>query len=301
MRTTCATRRPFADGCKQGAALTRACSRPRTAAGYLARFGLHFGTRWPSFPHCVIPPVLYPILPHNRTGKRINKPWLNLSLVVGLVFMLAPPVLADFQAGRDAYGRGDYATALKEWRLLANQGHATAQFNLGLMYDYGKGVPQDYQEAAKWYRPVAEQGYTAAQNNLGSIYEHGKGVAQDYAEAMKWFRLSADQGYAAAQDNLGVMYNEGQGVPQDDQEAVRWYRLAAQQGYAKAQFHLGFMYALGHDVPQDYVLAHMWMNLAAAKGVKEAVKNRDFLEKRMTPAQLAEAQRLAREWRPKGK
>ncbi len=195
----------------------------------------------------------------------MKRTWLGLSIVVGLVFMLAVPTWADFQAGRDAYGRGDYATALKEWRLLANQGHATAQFNLGLMYDYGKGVPQDYQEAAKWYRPVAEQGYAAAQNNLGSIYEHGKGVAQDYAEAMKWFRLSADQGYAAAQDNLGVMYNEGQGVP------------------------------------QDYVLAHMWMNLAAAKGVQEAVKNRDILGKRMTPAQLAEAQRLARELTPTGK
>jgi len=97
------------------------------------------------------------------------------------------------------------------------------------------------------------------------------------------------------------MYEEGQGVPVDEQEAVRWYRLAAEQGDAAAQFNLGVMYAKGHGLPKDYVLAHMWMNLAAAKGVEGAVKACDFLEKHMTPAQLAEAQRKARERKVKGK
>ena len=90
------------------------------------------------------------------------------------------------------------------------------------------------------------------------------------------------------------------GGAQDYQEAVRWYRLAAEQDHASGQFSLGAMYIAGHGVPKDYVLAHMWMNLAAAKGVKEAVNGRDLLEKNMTPAQLAEAQRLAREWKAKG-
>jgi hypothetical protein len=100
------------------------------------------------------------------------------------------------------------------------------------------------------------------------------------------------------------MYYEGRGVPQDDAEAARWYRKAAEQGYAEAQFNLGSMYYHGYGVPQDYVQAHMWYKLATSKippgeGRDEAVKNRDIVAKRMTPAQISEAQKLAREWKPK--
>jgi len=110
----------------------------------------------------------------------------------------------------------------------------------------------------------------------------------------------AEQGYPLAQATLGLMYTEGEGVAQDYQEAVRWYRLAAEQDHASGQFSLGAMYIAGHGVPKDYVLAHMWVNLAAAKGIKRAVTARDLLEILMTPAQIAEAQRLAREWALKG-
>ena len=154
---------------------------------------------------------------------------LGLSIVVGLVLALAAPTWADHQAGLDAYKRGDYKAALKEFRLAAEQGDAQAQFELGVMYDEGQGVAQDYEEAARW------------------------------------FRLAAEQGHALAQNNLGVVYGKGQGVK------------------------------------QDYVIAHKWTNLAAANGVKEAVKRRDSLEEELTPSQLAEAKRLAREWKPKEK
>ena len=127
-------------------------------------------------------------------------------------------------------------------------------------------------------------------------YERG-----DYHTAMKGWRPLANQGDPLAQATLGLMYAEGEGVAQDYQEAVRWYRLAAEQDHASGQFSLGAMYIAGHGVPKDYVLAHMWMNMAAAKGVKKAGKGRDFLEILMTPAQLAEAQRLTREWKAKGK
>ena len=123
----------------------------------------------------------------------------------------------------------------------------------------------------------------------------------DYATALKEWRPLAEQGHANAQTNLGVMYNLGQGVPQDYNEAVRWYRLAAAQGYAYAQSLMGQMYDLGLGVPQDDVQAHMWLNLAAAQGNEEARTLRDKLAKLMTPAQIAEAQRLAREWTPKSK
>jgi len=129
---------------------------------------------------------------------------------------------------------------------------------------------------------------------MGSLYDNGYGVPQDDQEAVRWWRLAAEQGDAAAQFNLGVSYDQGRGVPQDYGEAVRWYRLAAEQGDAYAQFNLGDMYRLG--VLQDYVQAHMWYNLAAAQGQEQAPTLRDILAKHMTPEQIAEAQRLTREW-----
>jgi TPR repeat protein len=101
-----------------------------------------------------------------------------------------------------------------------------------------------------------------------------------------------------AQFNLGALYYDGHGVPQDYAAAVDWYRKAAEQGLAQAQGGLGVMYATGKGVAQDYVFAHMWFNLAAASGQKDSVKIRDVLAARMTPAQISEAQKLAREWKP---
>ena len=95
------------------------------------------------------------------------------------------------------------------------------------------------------------------------------------------------------------MYTIGQGVPQDYQEAVKWYRLAAEQGNASAQAGLGFMYSEGQGVVQDYILAHMWTNLAASQAGGMVVKLRDQIATFMTPQQIAEAQRLAREWKAK--
>ena len=77
---------------------------------------------------------------------------------------------------------------------------------------------------------------------------------------------------------------------------MKWFRLAAEQGYARAQYNLGFMYYNGEGVPQDYVQAHMWWNLAASKGNENGRKNRDIIAKKMTPVQITEAQRIAREW-----
>ncbi len=127
-------------------------------------------------------------------------------------------------------------------------------------------------------------------------YERG-----DYATALLIFRQLADQGHAKAQFNLGYMYNKGQGVPLDYAVAVRWLRKAADQGDAWAQVKLGLVYEEGEGVTQDYVQAHMWYNLSAAKGNYIAREAHDILAKLMTPAQITEAQRLAREWNPKGK
>ena len=109
-------------------------------------------------------------------------------------------------------------------------------------------------------------------------------------------RVRAGAGDAEAQRNLGGMYRNGNGVPQDNAEAARWYRLAADQGDVDAQINLAVMYEHGVGVPQDYVQAHMWSNLAAARGNEMALENRDMVAEQMTPADISEAQRLAREW-----
>jgi uncharacterized protein len=120
----------------------------------------------------------------------------------------------------------------------------------------------------------------------------------DYATALRLFRSLSDQGNALAQQRLGAMYERGLGVTEDYAEAVRWYRRAAGQGFAISQWALGTMYEYGYGVPQDYVQAHMWCNLSAAQGFNAATQCRAEVEKAMTPAQVAEAQKLAREWKP---
>ena len=145
---------------------------------------------------------------------------------------------------------------------------------------------------------AAQQGNFPAQAKLGTMYATGQGVAQDYTEAVKWFRKAAEQGESISQNNLGAMYATGQGVPQNHEEAVNWFRKAADQGQAEGQLFLGWMYCNGQGVLQDYVQAHMWFNLAASQGSKDAIKKRDLLTESMTPAQLAQAQDMARNWRP---
>jgi uncharacterized protein len=204
-----------------------------------------------------------------------------------------------YEDGSDAYARDDYATALRLWRPLAEQGNRDAQTAVGMMYWHGDGVTQDYKEAAKWFRLAAAQGDVMAQSVLGDMYHDGQGVIQDYKEAANWYRLAAEQGNAEAQYNLGVMYEEGQGVIQDLREAVKWIRLSAGQGHALAQENLGFMYVSGQGVRRDIVRAYMWFSLAASKlsgdDGKHATNNRDRAAKILTRAQLAQAQEMARQ------
>jgi len=120
-------------------------------------------------------------------------------------------------------------------------------------------------------------------------------VPQDYAEAVKWIRMAAEQGDADAQTTLVVRYNSGKGAPQDFVKAVKWFRKAAEQGDAEAHNNLGATYAQGQGVQRDYIRAYTWFNLAAMAGSQRAVNNRDIAAQNMTPAEIAEAQKLARE------
>jgi uncharacterized protein len=102
----------------------------------------------------------------------------------------------DFAAGLAAYKKGDYVTAVKQWRPLAEGGDAAVQYNLALLYLDGHGVPQNYAEAVDWFKRSADQGYNEAQHDLGAMYASGKGVRRDYVEAYKWMNICAAKGNA---------------------------------------------------------------------------------------------------------
>ena len=246
-----------------------------------------------------------------------------------LVLLAAPASAQHYDRGLAAYARVEHAVALREWRPPTEPGGVSARYRLGGLPLYGLGAPLDDAETVKrfrlaakqssadtesnryymyhhgqgvsvetiqLYRLAAQQGVARAQSNLGYMHFSGQGVAQDYVEAAKWFRLAAEQGHADAQNNLGYMYIEGLGVRQDDGEAVTWYRRAAEQGVAIAQTNLGRMYFEGRGKLRDYVQAHMWFILAAAQGDEKAVEDREIVAGLMSPNQIAEAERLAREW-----
>jgi uncharacterized protein len=115
----------------------------------------------------------------------------------------------------------------------------------------------------------------------------------DYATALRLLKPLAEAGYPEAQINLGNMFFDGNGVARDYAESVKWYLLAADHGNTDAQIALGFLYKYGEAVHFDYVQAYKWFELAGSDS------DRDIVATMMTPAQIAEAQKLAREWKPK--
>ena len=201
-----------------------------------------------------------------------------------------------------ANGRGvtqDAAEAVKWYRKAAEQNNPTAQYNLGLCYYKGEGVTKDEVEAVKWYRKAAEQNLAEAQYFLGLCYDTGRGVAKDEVESVKWYRKAAEQNYAKAQFFLGLCYAKGEGVEKDAAEAVTWYRKAAEQGFAQAQHNLGLCYAKGEGVAKHEVEGYQWFLLAAAQGDENAKKNMAISEKWLTREQIAEGQKLARNFKPR--
>ena len=194
----------------------------------------------------------------------------TLTLGVLALALCGQALAGAFEDATTAYMRGDYAAAMKMIQPLADQGDVRAQFNLGMMNYNGQGVPRNHEEAAKW------------------------------------FRMAAEQSDVESQRRLGFMYANGQGVARDDREAVKWYGRAAEQGDADAQVNLGVMYSAARGTSQDYVQAHKWFSVAASRYPaserdkrQQAVMNSERLAAKMTPGQIAEAQRLAREWQPK--
>ena len=160
---------------------------------------------------------------------------LKIIFLITLFTLASNVSWADYNKGWDAHLRGDWTTALQEWKPLAESGDAEAQNSLGWLYSNGYGVPQNKKTAMKWYRLSAKQNWSKAQNNLGAMYENGIGVKQNYKTAVKWYTDAANQEFAPAQFTLGYNYFNGTGVKQNYKTAVKWWRLAAEQEFAPAQ------------------------------------------------------------------
>jgi len=236
----------------------------------------------------------------------------------------APLEARNVAAAKAAFQAGNYDKAFLLLRRLAEHGHLWAQVTLGSMYDEGKGVPEDVEKSIYWitkgientawqdafdadkageyrkafrlYEPLAEKGDSDGQYRLGWMYATGEGVPKDYTKAVYWYRKAAKQGDALAQLMLGYAYAGSQGVAKDDTKAVYWFGKAAEQGISQAQSNLGIMYANGIGVLEDYVQAYAWWSIAATRGDKSAKNNKGIIEGRMTPAQVAEAQKLSSEY-----
>ena len=187
---------------------------------------------------------------------------VNPKAVLALLFLVVSStgLSADFTKGQEAYNAGDYQTALSEWQGLAEEGHADAQFGMGL------------------------------------LYANGFGVSLDDELALKWYRLAADKGHSEAQCNLAVMYSNGWGVPQSDEEAYKWYSLAADGGVTAAQMSLGKMYSSGFGISKDIIEAHKWFAIASELGDLSASFKRDELAGKMSAEDISEAENRANAW-----
>ncbi len=187
-------------------------------------------------------------------------------LAAALMFKSASPTAIDADKALIDFERGYYRLSLRAWTVLANRGDAEGQYFLGQLYAQGRGAPQDFAKAALWFGESASQGYSHSQFALGYLSETGRGVSKDQSSAFKWYGLAADQSLAMAHNNVGLMYEEGRGVRQD---------------YAQAYMR--------------YSLAISLSNLNPGP----AIQNLNSLTEKMTSTQIAQAERLAREWQQK--
>lgn len=179
--------------------------------------------------------------------------------------------------------QGNYAEALKWFRKAAEQGLPHAQYNLGLMYDQGKGIVKDPSEAIKWFTKAAIQGHDGAQYNLGCAYRDGEGIKQNFVESNKWYLKAAEQGYAEAQTSIGFSYLEGRGgFARDSQKALEWFQKAAAQGDVNGMNNIGTIYMYGDGVKRDLDKAEEWYKKALKVDPNSDVakKNLEILERK---------------------
>lgn len=239
--------------------------------------------------------------------------------------------VAAAEDARTPLMQSDAARNVANLTAAAEQGNLSAQITLAVMYDQGRGVPQDKSLSFKWLLKAAQQGDPEAQYLVGNSYKAGEGVLKDDVEALAWRRKAADNGHipamvalgyeytygfgvqrnaseavrlfraaavkgdVSAQNFLGEAYIAGRGVDRDDREAQRWFTNAAIQGFATAQFNLGNLYLHnGSQIKNNPILGYMWLDVAAEQKDLAAAFARDAFAKTLNAADLKKARALAK-------
>lgn len=178
-------------------------------------------------------------------------------------------------------------------RQTALNGDPQAQFELGQMYEYGRGVPQDYQEALKHYTTAAERGLAQAEYSIGLLYEHGRGVEANATTAADWYNRASEKGDTWAMNNLAMLFSYGKGVEISEERANELYLRAANLGHFQAQYNLGARYASGRGFDVDLVTAYFWFERsklgASALNQERANKMIEALSDHMLPEEIVEA------------
>ncbi|MDP4030286.1 MAG: tetratricopeptide repeat-containing serine protease family protein [Gallionella sp.] len=222
------------------------------------------------------------------------------------------------------FGDGVPKNAVKamEWYVkAADQGNANAQESIGSLYFKGEGVTKDIAKATEWFDKTGTTGDATFKFQLGAGYQYGISQPKNPVKAFEWYLKAAEGGHVLSYGTVGMMYDKGEGVPKDNAKAFEWWQKAAAQGDADAQSELGNRFHFGKGISKNDVLAYAWSNLAAAqksnyqiangankklnehlasfgdKQEKDRAFQRDVFEGVLTPAQRAEGQRLASNWK----
>ncbi len=183
-------------------------------------------------------------------------------------------------------------------RTAATKGHPAADYEIGIRYIDGVGVPQSTEEGLRWLNRAADAGVTPAHFRLGGLYEKGLGVKKNTELARRHYVLAADKGHAKAMHNLAVLYAEGVDGKPDYKAAAQWFRRAAEHGVADSQYNLGILYARGIGIEQNLPESYKWFSLAAAQGDRDAAKKRDDVGAKLDAASLAAARTAAQTFTP---
>ena len=181
-------------------------------------------------------------------------------------------------------------------RGAAANGNPAAEYEIGVRYSEGRGVPANLELAVLWFDRAAKQGLAPALYRLGSLYEKGLGVKKDLDKARQLYLSGADKGNAKAVHNLAVMYAEGIDGKPDYRTASQWFRKAADRGVADSQYNLGILYARGIGVEQNLAESYKWFALAAQQGDQDAAKKRDDVASRLDQQSLVAAKLAVQTW-----
>ena len=179
---------------------------------------------------------------------------------------------ATVDDGFKALGAKDYSAAFSEFYAAAQDGNAEGQFELGTMYEEGKGTEQNTNLAIIWYRKAVAQQHTGAMVNLGNDYVLGRGVEKNTAEAIRLYRLAADGGSAVGAMKLGLAYKNGVGAPHDANQAKQWFQISANKGNGIAATNLGVMFEDGEGGPKNLSDAAKWYRVGLQYGDNNAAR-----------------------------